>query len=174
MNERWQLSIFLTQVEVKNIEGIRSKYNPIQHDLIPAHITLARETEFLPDQQFLRKFKEVEFPRFQVGLGKAERFSEGKGVFIPIRDPEHKLTKLRALLRIQSTDFSPHITIMHPRNATCTDEIFEDILKVKIPGHVQISNIKLIRQQSGERWEVMGQINFQETFHLLGTKRMMK
>ena len=49
----------------------------------------------------------------------------------------------------------PHITLMHPRNSTCTDQIFEVIQKSKLPTNLTFDTISLIEQIDGGQWQVL-------------------
>jgi len=53
----------------------------------------------------------------------------------------------------------PHITIMHPRNSICNDEIFEQIKKQEFPTELEFKKISLIEQRSGEKWNVTKEFN---------------
>ena len=49
----------------------------------------------------------------------------------------------------------PHVTLMHPRNATCTDEIFAEIQKYNLPNKIKFSKISLIEQEMGQKWRIL-------------------
>jgi hypothetical protein len=103
----------------------------------------------------LKQLSNVQFPVFEVFSAKPKRFYEGKGVFIPVIDPKDHLGKLRKLILPNSKMIEPHITIMHPRNSTCTDEIFQEILRHPIPTNVTLTSISLIEQEIGKKWNVL-------------------
>ena len=49
----------------------------------------------------------------------------------------------------------PHITLMHPRNSTCTDDIFQQISKVILPAVITFEKISLIEQIGQEPWKII-------------------
>ncbi len=49
----------------------------------------------------------------------------------------------------------PHITLMHPRNSTCTDILFEQIKKCELPDKLQFTKISLIEQEMGKGWNII-------------------
>ncbi|MEO1655801.1 MAG: 2'-5' RNA ligase family protein, partial [Bacteroidota bacterium] len=100
---------------------------------------------------------------FYLDLAPPQRFSEGKGVFIPLLDVHQKFIQLRQRLLCKEgllpRFHEAHITIMHPRNSTCTDAIFEEIIAVKLPKKLKISRISLIEQVIGEKWKVLDEFS---------------
>lgn len=159
MPKRKQLTLFLRKEESEPIERIRRKYNILQFNLIASHITLCREDEIDNLVYVLAKLSNLKFSNFEVSLGIPERFYEGKGVFIPIIDPGNHLVNLRNQILPLSKIIEPHITIMHPRNSTCTDEIFQEILETAIPTKLTINCISLIEQEIGKKWYVLQTFN---------------
>ena len=155
MPKRKQLTLFLKEEESAPIERIRRKFNRQQYDLIGSHITLCKEDEIEDLDAVLYQLSHLEFPVFEVLLGTPIRFYEGKGVFIPVMDTSDHLTLMRKQILPISRVMEPHITIMHPRNSTCTDKIFEEILETPIPIKVTIDQISLIEQELGEKWHVL-------------------
>ncbi len=156
---RKQLTLFLDEKEAQAIEALREKYNPAQYQLIASHITLCREDEIADLPRVWQNVEKLHLPSFTLELGKAERFYEGKGVFIPVRDPRQEFKGLRArILRHLPTpprEHSPHITLMHPRNSTCTDQIFEEIRAIALPNSVSLTYISLIEQEMGNVWQTL-------------------
>jgi hypothetical protein len=52
-----------------------------------------------------------------------------------------------------------HITLIHPRNSTCTDAIFEQIKELKFPTVLEFGKISLIEQRNGGKWNVLQEFN---------------
>lgn len=156
---RQQLTLFLDQKEAQTIEEIRKKFNPVQYQLIKSHITLCREDEIEALAMVLDNLANLNTSIIEFEIGKPERFSEGKGVFIPVFDQQNEFKKLRNIVLNQVITHprahEAHITIMHPRNATCNDLIFKQILAYPIPHKISISKISLIEQELGKKWKVM-------------------
>lgn len=161
--KRKQLTLFLNPKETKVIEKIRHKFNPAQFELIKSHITLCREDEIEDLSAILQTIEQLNISSFELELGKVERFWEGKGVFIPIKDEHQKFQHLRALVLSKVTPsprfHEPHITLMHPRNSCCTDNIFEQIQTINLPTYITISTISLIEQEIGKTWHVLKEYN---------------
>jgi 2'-5' RNA ligase len=52
----------------------------------------------------------------------------------------------------------PHITLMYPRNSTCTDNIFEQILKIETPNKLTFNNIAIIEKEGNNTWKIIKEI----------------
>jgi len=156
-NKRRQLTLFLSTSAGKVFEQIRKKYNPIQHNLIAAHITLCREDElenWAIIEQNLAALQQLPLTIF---LEKVERFADGKGVFIPAKEQQEAFDKLRqAVLKgaiKQPRKHHAHLTLMHPRNSTCTDTTFNKINALSLPQQLVFDTITLIEQENGGVWQ---------------------
>lgn len=153
---RRQLSLFLRN-NFEIIENIRAKYNPVQHDLIAAHVTLCREDEIEQLEQIIENIKAIKLGKpISIQFGAVERFDEGKGVFIPAKGENIAYFELRKLVlgaSELSKEQQPHITLIHPRNGTCTAEIFAQIQAFDLPTELDFDSIRLIEQKEGSKWE---------------------
>ncbi|MBS1919683.1 MAG: hypothetical protein JST17_05495 [Bacteroidetes bacterium] len=69
------------------------------------------------------------------------------------------LTGLRIAVRHQK----PHITLMHPGNSNCTNEIFVEIQKSKLPELLPFNKISLIEQIGGGQWQILKTFKLSET-----------
>lgn len=157
--KRRQLTLFLSESSSSEIEKCREKYNLEQFKLINAHITLCREDEIEQLERINDNLNKLCFNSFDLEIGKPIRFSDYKGVLIPIIGNEVIFQNLRAEVLNGIIEFprnqKPHITIMHPRNSSCTDEIFETINNLKLPNKLKFNKISLIEQTFGESWAVL-------------------
>lgn len=163
-SKRLQLSLFVPENSSAAIEEIRSRYNPVQYELIAAHVTLCREDELMDLEKVQHNLDQLGFPSITIRFGKPERFDEGKGVLIPalgenITFQEFRKAVLNGIIK-EPRNHQPHITLMHPRNATCTDEIMENIRKSDLPSEIEFGQISLIEQIDGGKWSII------QTFHL--------
>lgn len=157
--KRIQLTLFASESESAELETLRRKFNPEQYALIQCHITLCREDELLPLDAVIRNLESLNLGQFRMELCRPLRFAEGKGVLIPAMDTDEIFQNLRKKIlngiiaspRIQE----PHITLIHPRNGTCTDEIFEEIEKCEIPKSLLFKKISLIEQEAGMKWKIL-------------------
>jgi len=47
---------------------------------------------------------------------------------------------------------------MYPRNSTCTDNIFEQILKIETPNKLTFNNIAIIEKEGNNTWKIIKEI----------------
>ncbi|HQW00857.1 MAG: 2'-5' RNA ligase family protein [Saprospiraceae bacterium] len=156
---RIQLTLFVDEKQSAAIEHIRQKFNPQQYGLIKAHVTLSREDEIESFDNVLYNLTSQVLPKISLCFGRAIRFSDGNGVFLPANENAHSFKALRSqiLHGIIETprNHEPHITLMHPRNSTCTDDIFQQISKVILPAVITFEKISLIEQIGQEPWKII-------------------
>lgn len=158
-NKRIQLTLFIPDQDAVAFEKIRKAHNPEQYKLIHAHVTLCREDELDQIDDVMLNLEQLQFECFAINFGAVERFSQGKGVLLPAIGDNEAFQKLRSHVLHgiidQPRKHEPHITLMHPRNATCTDEIFESIPKNSFPQQIIFDKISLIEQEIGEKWQII-------------------
>jgi 2'-5' RNA ligase len=160
MNQkRIQLTLFIDPNHSKTIENIRQKYNPLQYALIKSHVTLWREDELIPIEKIIPNLENLTFEGISIDFGEVIRFSDGQGVFIPSIGDNEAFQNLRKQILEGIIENprrqEPHITLMHPRNSICTEEVFEEIKQFNLPKSVIFSRICLIEQELGGKWEVV-------------------
>ena len=155
---RIQLTLFVEDPSGV-IEGLRAAHNPVQHSLIAAHVTLCREDELGTAEAVVAHLRDAELGGpLTLRFGAAARFSEGKGVWLPPDGPQPAFDALRkAALGATSTPrpFDAHLTLLHPRNATCTDAIFAEMQAAALPRQVVFDRVCLIGQQADGVWRVL-------------------
>jgi 2'-5' RNA ligase superfamily len=164
---RTQLTLFINEKDAKIIEEIRQKFNPKQYALIKSHVTLCREDELENMVQILHNLTNLNQESVTIQFGNIIRFSDKKGVLIPALKNNKSFQDLRKNIlkgiienpRIQE----PHITLMHPRNATCTDEIFAEIKKYDLPNILNFTKISLIEQEIGRKWRILKEYELKNT-----------
>lgn len=155
---RRQLTLFLTE-QNQIIEEIRATYNPKQFELIKAHVTLCREDEIEDNlEEIIRNCHNVHWHKpISILFNSPERFSEGKGVFIAGNETNSDFEALRKNI-LQKNNLKkhiPHITLIHPRNGTCTDPIFEVIQSKAFPSSIDFHKLALIEQTGNEKWKIL-------------------
>ncbi len=164
MFARIQLTLFIPESDSEVIEQIRSVYNPEQYALIRSHVTLCREDELEQIEQVLLNLENLS-GCFTIAFGDVIRFSEGRGVLIPALENNEAFQQLRAKVLHgiieQPRIHNPHITLMHPRNATCTDEIFDLIQKRIFPRTITFRKISLIEQENGMKWNILKEFDLE-------------
>ncbi|MDT0538606.1 MULTISPECIES: 2'-5' RNA ligase family protein [Croceitalea] len=159
---RRQLTLFINEPN-DIIEKIRAKFNPEQYNLIPAHVTLCREDEIEPIVKTIARIESIRLEKpIRIEFGKALRFSDGKGVYLSSFGHNKEFKELRKLVlgpNELKKEQVPHITLMHPRNSTCTDEKFERIENYSLPKVLELGKISLIEQKNGGKWNVLREFN---------------
>jgi 2'-5' RNA ligase len=157
--KRIQLTLFIDSIHSKSIENIRQKYNPLQYELIKSHVTLCREDELIPIDKVIHNLEKLTFDGITIDFGAVIRFSDGQGVLIPSIGENEDFQNLRKQILEGIIENprrqEPHITLMHPRNSTCTEAIFEEIKQIKLPKSVIFRRICLIEQELGGKWEIV-------------------
>jgi hypothetical protein len=155
---RRQLTLFVPPQQSERLEQVRKQFDPIQSQIIQSHITLCREDEIIDLDKVIANLRNLPPFDLQLHLDKLTRFEDSKGVYLPILNHEdyHNLRKkvLHGIIdspRIQH----PHLTLMHPRNAVCTDEIFDLLSKIAFPTLLHFNEIHLIVQVDGGAWETV-------------------
>lgn len=162
MNQkRIQLTLFIPEKDSGEIDRIREAFNPEQYKLIQSHVTLCREDELGNLEKVMLNLERLNFDPVVIHFGPPIRFSDGKGVLIPATGANESFHRLREKVLDGIVEkprlHEPHITLMHPRNARCTDEIFEQIKKRSCPAEITFRKITLIEQVLGREWMVLNE-----------------
>lgn len=156
---RRQLTLFVETPYSKAIQQIRSKYNPVQSALINSHVTLCREDEIENLEAVINNLENLRDKSILIHFSKVERFAEGKGVLIPAAPGNHSFHQLRKTILHGINQnpglHQPHITLLHPRNSTCTDAVFEVIQQVNFPVSIIFNTISLVEQKGDSPWKVL-------------------
>lgn len=156
---RRQLTLFVNNEDAQAIEGVRRRFNPEQQALIDSHVTLCREDEIENLDAVLHNLEQLDSPKLSISFGQVTRFDNGSGVMLPAsgdNDQFHLLrSKVLAGIPAAIRRPEPHITLMHPRNSTCTDEIFSIIQQMLFPTQLVFDNICLIEQINGGQWQII-------------------
>jgi 2'-5' RNA ligase len=160
---RRQLTLFVEQKEAEIIERIRQTFNPKQFEIIKAHVTLCREDEIQNLEKVISNLNALTQPDFDIEFGEITRFDDGKGLFLPARTTNEdfdnlRIEALRGLIDNPRKQ-EPHITLMHPRNSTCTDNIFQQIKTINLPTKLRFKKISLIEQKDSGQWITLKEFN---------------
>jgi hypothetical protein len=154
---RKQLTLFINENLSREIEKVRRRFNPAQFALIKSHITLCREDEIEQIEQVKMNLVNLNVDFITINFGDVIRFSDNKGVLIPaIGDNEqfqHLRKKILHGIIEKPRIHKPHITLMHPRNSACTDEIFKEIKLCNFPCKLKFDKISLIEQEPNAKWQ---------------------
>lgn len=163
---RRQLTLFVNPKDAETIEQIRQEFNPKQFALIKSHVTLCREDEIENLEQVISNLQSLRQEEIDIEFGKATRFDNGKGLFLPAITNNASFQALRRKvlfgLNNNQRNQEPHITLMHPRNSTCTDAIFQQIKSVNLPTQIKFNTISLIEQENGGEWKILQEFQLLE------------
>jgi hypothetical protein len=163
---RRQLSLFVPPNEAEQIEYVRQTYNPLQSELIKSHVTLCRENEIENLDQIIQNLSQLPPGEISIDFGTILRSENGKGVLLPAQGSNmayHNLRKQILSGLISNPDRpEPHITLMHPRNSTCTDSIFNLLKEIAFPNRLTFRKISLIEQVNGGKWEILKEFNLND------------
>ncbi len=159
--KRIQLTLFVDEQASVTMERVRREFNPAQSALIKSHVTLCREDELTPLENVILNLQQRHFAAITIDFGSVIRFADGKGVLLPAIGNQDAFAALRTSIlqgivekpRLQE----PHITLMRPRNSTCTDDIFYQIQQHILPQQLTFRSICLIEQEPGKRWTVVAE-----------------
>lgn len=164
MARRIQLTLFVDPLDSLAIEVVRRKYNPVQYEIIQSHVTLCREDDLVDLDAVMRNLAMLPRDPVVIRFGRPVRFDEGKGVLLPaIEDEDFRRLRGKVLAGVVGSARRPeaHITLMHPRNSTCTDELFDVISSMAFPVELMFREVSLIEQgMKEEPWRVLKRFIF--------------
>ena len=151
---RRQATLYLPRPFSVMVESIRERFNPEQFKLIRAHVTLCREDD-VEDWEALaeraRGLKEI-----AVAVEFDSPMRDGDFVYLPYIGSTAAFDELRSELLAKSLTQlrkqSPHITLVHPRNGQCSDNMFDEILSRSQPFTAYFEQLTLIEQINGGPW----------------------
>jgi len=152
---RRQATLFLQRPSWVN--KIRLELNPAQAKLIDAHVTLCREDEVSDWEELGRRLQALRPQAVTLKFGSPHR--DGDLVYIPCVGPTGAFDDLRAMIlgtRLASPrKHVPHITLIHPRNGSCSDADFASIISVFEPFSYTFDEVAFIQQENGGVWETV-------------------
>jgi hypothetical protein len=155
MAVRRQATLYLPSPFRTTVESIRSRLNRAQFDLIRAHVTLCREDEVCNWDEFASRL--IAMDTIEVALEFGMPVRDNDLVYLPATGSSESFDKLRySLLSTQGTlprKHNPHITLIHPRNGTCSDCMFDEIASRCRPFSATFRRVSLVEQVDGGRWQ---------------------
>jgi 2'-5' RNA ligase superfamily len=157
--KRIQLTLFIAEDDAEKIESFRKEYNPLQYELIKSHVTLCREDELEEIEKVIFNLENTHQSCIDIHFGSVIRFGNGRGLMLPAMGNNKSFQTLREKILtgiIQAPpNHEPHITLMHPRNSTCTNEIFKEVKDYNFPNKITFNKISLIQQEMGMPWKIV-------------------
>ena len=153
---RAQLSLFVPPEAARPIEAVREAVDPVQHGLIPAHVTLCREDE-LGDLAAVRaRLRHAPFGPLLLRFGPPRR-SHGHGLLLACTGGGERFRALRAhvLGSERIGDLSPHLTLAHPRNPRAPGNSLRATAALRGGVERAFPTVYLIEQGGGGPWRVL-------------------
>ena len=156
-----QLSMYVPRAAAAPLEAVRQVLDPVQHRLIPAHVTLCREDELrglrredlaLRASGFLAQSVELRF-------GPPVSF-DGHGILLPCVSGELEFRELRehVLGTTHVRRQAPHITLAHPRNPKAPGNDLATARTLPPDLAFRFTSVTLIRQEGGGPWQVLDEL----------------
>lgn len=157
-NTRRQLSLYIPTIQSKVLEEVRKVVDPIQFNLIPAHVTLCRDNEINDLNRLKNKIDSLINLKLELTFDKPKYFN-GHGIIMDCIEGEEEFLKLREYIlddkKIKKQ--FPHITLAHPRNKRSTSNSLTATKLIPNPFRVIFDSISLIEQKNNAPWKI---INF--------------
>jgi len=153
---RLQLSMYVPPASACFIEHTRQQLDPVQHRLIPAHITLCRESELAAIEDVKQRLRKLSFPPLTLQFGKAEAFFE-HGWLLPCIAGQPMFRALREYLLASTAihEQQAHITLAHPRNPKSPSNCLANATALPERFELTFPTINLIRQENAQPWQVL-------------------
>ena len=154
---RQQLSLYVPTDTAGPIEQVRQRVDPVQHGLIPAHITLCREDELLAAAAGLgARLQNLQAAPLVLKFGRARRFAT-HGILLECTAGEAQFRALREQL-LGSCDIrhqAPHLTLAHPRNPRVAGNRLQTALTLPASLSVVLPSFHLIEQIGAAPWRII-------------------
>lgn len=154
---RRQLSLFLPEPQRSLVEPIRLRLDPIQHALIPAHVTLCRQDELAPWRDIHQRLARLEDFAITMAFGAPRELPDGSVLLRQTAGIEQFQALRRSLLGEACRDQSAHLTLLHPRNAIGALHDLAAIARTLARLVVTFRTISLIEQRGCDPWRVEGE-----------------
>lgn len=150
--------MFVPESVAEPIEAIRNIVDPVQHRLIPAHVTLCREDELETYEGWRERLDSMspESILLTLRFGRAVSFS-GHGIMLPCIEGIEKFRNLRQTILGNDSirDAQPHLTLAHPRNPKSPGNAIEIAYGLPSEFEITFDTIRLIEQFDGNPWNVI-------------------
>jgi 2'-5' RNA ligase superfamily len=156
MNSRDQLTLFVPPSDSTALDAVRQVLDPIQAELIKAHVTLCREDELAgaTSASIRARLGDSEVTQVTLRFGAPERFND-HGILLPCIDGELEFQALRQVVlgKAQVRRQIPHITLAHPRNPRASANTLENALSLGSGRTLIFDVITRIRQRGSSSWQ---------------------
>lgn len=154
---RRQLSLILPEAQRAIVEPIRQRLDPIQHALIPAHVTLCRDDELPMPGELAERLRRLGDVSITMAFGEPEELPDGC-VLVRQRSGSGAFQALRrTILGPSARVYDGHLTLLHPRNATGVLHNLARIARELDGLVVTFQTVCLVEQSGCEPWQVKGE-----------------
>ncbi|MFN0099661.1 MAG: 2'-5' RNA ligase family protein [Gemmatimonadaceae bacterium] len=159
---RRQLSLFAPDAARGLLDALRAVLDPVQHRLIPAHVTLCREDELgALGATAISTALALRTPAaLTLVFGPAESF-DGHGIRLPCIEGEEHFHQLRAQILAHAFPEhtlrrpAAHLTLAHPRNPRATGNTLAEARRVPSRLPLAFPAVQLIEQVDAAPWTVV-------------------
>ncbi len=157
-SRRRQLTLFVSRDAARAIETVRARLDPVQHRLIPAHVTLCREDELarLGEDGWRERLAAAAVAPITLTFGAPVPFA-GHGVLLPCMAgaPEFHALRVQLLGDSDVRPHAPHLTLAHPRNLRAPHNVPGARAELTVPMVLTFTSVCLIEQCGDEPWQVL-------------------
>lgn len=156
------------------LDVLRATLDPVQHGLIPAHVTLCREDELHPlapseladdlaaavALRFADRAESHAAHPISLVFGAAESF-DGHGILLPCIDGEADFHALRSAILAAAIGHdalrrpAAHVTLAHPRNPRAPGNSLASARRLPVPLSLTFREVRLIEQVDAAPWRVL-------------------
>lgn len=151
---RRQLSLLVPEAERSVIEPIRQRLDPIQHSLIPAHVTLCRDNELPEPRDLTRRLRRLEHFAVTLGFDQPIELPDGCVLLRATTGADEFQALRRSILGADASLGGAHLTLLHPRNATGALHDLRAISRAVAGLEIRFQTIAIIEQSGCEPWQV--------------------
>jgi len=154
---RTQLSLYVPAGPAEALEAVRRLVDPVQSNLIPAHVTLCREDELGELSALSWRLGQLRAAPLTLRFGRPEVFFE-HGLLLRCVEGEPAFRRLREEV-LGSRDLGtlrPHLTLAHPRNPRAPGNSLAAAEGLPADLCITFPTLFLIEQVDGGPWQVRG------------------
>lgn len=154
--QREQLSLYVPSSSSVRLEAVRQILDPQQHSLIPAHVTLLRDDEFIGHTEATIAAALSSTCPITLTFGGPVSFG-GHGILLPCVAGLAAFIWLRERLvgADRAPRQAPHITLAHPRNPKSSGASLAAAASLQSGIAITFSAVQHVRQESGRPWSVL-------------------
>lgn len=152
LEQRKQITLFVPEPFRSQIDPIRQRFNLVQYSLIAAHVSLCREDEVNDWATIQATARQITSINISLSFGTPTR--ENNLVYLPVVGSTNDFDELRRRILDDANcrKQQPHITLIHPRNGTCSIQQFELICELAKEWTITFHNLTFIKKIGDSPW----------------------